>query len=116
MKARYQEIFHFVNMQLKNVGRDGMLPEGAVLTGGSAKMRGLLDLARESLRLPASIGVAEDLDGASGTSIGDPIYTSVIGVLLLAQKYGNLKKPFKLNLSLSNILASIKHFFKRFIP
>ena len=116
MKARYQEIFHYVNMQLKNVGRDGMLPEWAVLTGWSAKMRGLLDLARESLRLPASIGIAEDLDGASGTSIGDPIYTSVIWVLLVAQKYGNLKKPFKLNLSLSHIIASIKNFFKRFMP
>ncbi len=27
IRARYQEIFYYVNMQLKNVGRDGMLPE-----------------------------------------------------------------------------------------
>lgn len=116
MRARYHEIFHYVNMQLKNIGRDGMLPEGAVITGGGSKMRGLVILARESLRLPASIGVAEDLDGASGTSIADPIYTSVIGILLLAQKFGNLRKPFKLNFSLTHIVNSIKTFFKRFIP
>lgn len=33
IQARYEEIFHHVNMELKQVGRDGMLPEGAVLTG-----------------------------------------------------------------------------------
>lgn len=27
IKARYQEIFHYVNLELKKVGRDGMLPE-----------------------------------------------------------------------------------------
>ncbi len=79
-------------------------------------MRGVVGLARESLRLPAMIGIAEDLDGASGTSIGDPVYTSVIGVLLLAQKYGNLRKPFKLNLSFSQIFANIKTFVKRLLP
>ena len=26
-RARYEEIFHHVNMELKKVGRDGMLPE-----------------------------------------------------------------------------------------
>ena len=39
IRARYEEIFHHVNMELKKVGRDGMLPEGAILTGGAAKMR-----------------------------------------------------------------------------
>jgi cell division protein FtsA len=34
IRARYEEIFHHINMELKNVGRDGMLPEGAILTGG----------------------------------------------------------------------------------
>ena len=55
IRARYEEIFHHVIMELKQVGRDGMLPEGAVLTGGAAKMRGIVDLAREYLRLPACI-------------------------------------------------------------
>jgi len=99
IRARYEEIFHHVIMQLKQVGRDGMLPEGAVLTGGGAKMRGLVDLARDYLRLPACVGVPEEIDGISGTSISDPIYTSVVGTLLLAQKYGVARKQFKLNLS-----------------
>ena len=27
IRARYEEIFHHITMELKNVGRDGMLPE-----------------------------------------------------------------------------------------
>jgi len=29
--ARYEEIFYFVGQELKKIGRDGMLPEGAIL-------------------------------------------------------------------------------------
>jgi cell division protein FtsA len=86
IRARYDEIFHHIVMELKNVGRDGMLPEWAILTGGGAKMRGLADRAREYLRLPASIGVPEQVEWISGTSIADPIYTSVVGTLLFSHK------------------------------
>lgn len=61
-RARYEEIFHHVNMELKKVGRDGMLPEGVILTGGGSKMHGLVDLARSYLRLPANIGIPENVE------------------------------------------------------
>jgi cell division protein FtsA len=116
IRARYEEIFHHITMELKNVGRDGMLPEWAILTGGAAKMRWLADLARDYLRLPASIGVPEQVDGISGTSIADPIYTTVVGTLLLAQKYGTAKKPFKFSFSPGKSFSSLKALFKKFIP
>lgn len=87
IRARYAEIFYLVNMELKKVGRDGMLPEGAVLTGGGAKMRGVVDLAKEVLRLPASIGIPNQNENVGGASIVDPVYASVIGTLLLSQHY-----------------------------
>ena len=62
IQARYEEVFHHIVMELKKVGRDGMLPEGIVITGGAAKMRGLVDLARTYMRLPASIGVPVKVD------------------------------------------------------
>ena len=62
IRARYEEIFHHIVMELKKVGRDGMLPEGIVITGGGAKMRGLVDLARTYMRLPASIGVPDQVE------------------------------------------------------
>ena len=116
IRARYEEIFHHIVMELKKVGRDGMLPEGIVLTGGAAKMRWLVDLARTYMRLPASIGVPDSVEWVRGTSISDPIYSSVVGNLLLIQKYGTAKRPFKVNFSVGGIFASLKNIFKKIIP
>jgi cell division protein FtsA len=116
IKARYEEIFHHVNMELKKVWRDGMLPEWVILTGGGSKMHGLLDLARDYLRLPANIGVPENIDGVTGTSLNDPIYTAAIWILILMQKYGTPKRPFKVHFSLGGIFGSLKYLLKKVIP
>ena len=116
IRARYEEIFHHVVMELKKVGRDGMLPEGVILTGGGAKVRGLTDLARSYMRLPANIGVPDAVDGISGTSMSDPIYTSVVGILLLIQKYGTSKRPFKIQFSFGSLFQSFKNLIKKVLP
>lgn len=116
IRARYEEVFHHITMELKKVGRDGMLPEGIVITGGAAKMRGLVELARNYMRLPASIGVPDGADGITGTSISDPIYSSSVGILMLIQKYGTAKRPFKVNFSLGNAWNSLRNIFKKIIP
>lgn len=116
IRARYEEIFHHVVMELKHVWRDGMLPEGVVLTGGGSKIHGLTDLARSYMRLPANIGVPDAVEWVSGTSISDPIYTSVVGTLLLIQKYGTTRSNFKVQFSLKNLIHSFKNFFKKILP
>jgi cell division protein FtsA len=116
IRARYEEIFHHVNMELKKVGRDGMLPEWVILTGGGAKMRGLVSVAREYLHLPASVWVPENIDGVGGTSIADPIYSAAVGNLLLIQKYWATKRPFKVNFSLSGVISSLKNLMKKVMP
>ncbi|MDD2515967.1 MAG: cell division protein FtsA [Candidatus Gracilibacteria bacterium] len=116
IRARYTEILYFVNDELKKVGKNLMLPEGAVITGGGAKMKGLLDLSREVLKLPATIGVPEDSDYIAGTSVADPAFASVIGTVLLAQKYGVGKGSLKLNFSPGSFLKSIKNLFSKIVP
>lgn len=116
IRARYSEIFYFVNNELKKIGKDGMLPEGAVLTGGGAKAKDLNELAKEVLRLPSMIGTPEDSDLISGTSISDPIFAGIIGTLLLSQKYGVSHGGFKFNFSLKGFFGSIKNALKKIIP
>lgn len=116
IRARYEEIFHHIVMELKKIGRDGMLPEGAILTGGGAKTRGLTDLARSYLRLPATLGVPDMVESISGTSMSDPIYTAVVGNMLLIQKYGAPKRPFKFQFNIQGLVASLQRFIKKFIP
>lgn len=116
VSARYKEILHYVNVELKRVGRDGMLPEGAVLTGGGAKMRGLVPLVKSQLRLPSSVGVPEEHEYISGTSIADPLFASAVGTLLLVDRYGQEHGRFKWNFSFGSLGKTLKNAFKFLIP
>lgn len=55
--ARVEEIMEKVDAELKKAGRSGLLPAGAVLTGGGAKLKGVVEVAKRKLRLPASVGL-----------------------------------------------------------
>lgn len=116
IRARYAEILYFANDELKKVGKNLMLPEWAVIAGGWAKIKGLLELTREVLKLPASIGIPEDSDYIAGTSVADPAFASVIGTLLLAQKYWTWKSSLKFSFSPGSFIKSIKNLFSKLIP
>src|SRR5690606_24055390 len=47
--ARLEEIFECAARELKKAGRAGKLPSGVVLTGGSAKIPGIAEYAKEAL-------------------------------------------------------------------
>ncbi|MCD4704546.1 cell division protein FtsA, partial [bacterium] len=57
-KARVEEIFDLIGKELKKVDRFGMLPAGIVLTGGGSKLEGLVEHAKEQLRLPVFLAKA----------------------------------------------------------
>lgn len=114
--ARYREIFFLVNAELKKIRRDGMLPEGAVLSGGGAKMRNVLDLARQTLRLPAVIGVPQESEFVSGTSVADPVFASVIGTILLSHRYASNRTHIGASFSVSGFWSSIKNTFRKILP
>jgi len=59
IEIRLAEIFEFVNNELKLIGKSGQLPAGVVLTGGGAKIPGILELAKQELKLPIQIGIPE---------------------------------------------------------
>jgi len=63
IEARLEEIFNLVNKELKTIGKDRLLPAGAVLTGGTAKLPGAIDLAKKVLGLPAQTGFPIPLGG-----------------------------------------------------
>lgn len=68
IEVRLAEIFELVNNELKLVGKAGKLPAGAVITGAGAKMPGIVELAKQELKLPAQIGIPElsDIEFISG--------------------------------------------------
>ncbi len=61
INARVVEILEKIDKELNSIGRSGLLPAGAVLTGGGANIKGLIDVGRDTLRLPVSIGYPIDI-------------------------------------------------------
>lgn len=78
--ARVAEILEKVNNELVAVQRSGLLPAGVIFTGGGAKIGGLVELAKEELRLPASLGYPIDITGVADR-VGDISFSTAIGLV-----------------------------------
>lgn len=82
VEARYEEIFEAVFKELKRAGRAGKLPSGVVLVGGGAKVRGIVDFAKEHLAVAARLGKPTGYAGVSEQAEG-PEFAAAIGLMLM---------------------------------
>lgn len=90
IEVRLAEIFEFVNNELKLIGRSGKLPVGVILAGGGSKLPGIIDFAKDELKLPAQIGIADisSLEIPSGEislQAEDPEFVCSMGLLMQAR-------------------------------
>ena len=83
-----EEIFEAINKELTRAGRAGKLPSGAVLTGGSAKLKGLSEYAKESLGLAARVGKATGFGGVAD-GIDEPQFATAVGLMLIDSESTN---------------------------
>ena len=81
VEARLSEILELANKELKKIDRQGLLPAGVVLLGGGAKVPGLVDLAKETLKLPVQVGFPLELEGIID-EVEDPAFATAIGLVL----------------------------------
>lgn len=81
-EARVEELLEYVDKELKKIGKSRKLPGGAVIVGGTAKLPGLADFAKEKLQLPARIGTLQPLQGLVDV-IDDQAYATAIGLMQL---------------------------------
>lgn len=81
-EARVDELFDFVEKELKKIGKSKKLPGGVVLVGGTAKLPGLADFAKEKLQLAARVGTLQPLRGLADV-VDDPAYATAIGLMQL---------------------------------
>ncbi|HLF29168.1 MAG TPA: cell division protein FtsA [Anaerolineae bacterium] len=88
IEARAEEIFSLILQEVKRSGYDGLLPAGLVLTGGSAQLRGLRELGRQTLNMPVRVGGPHDLVGLVDT-ISTPAYATGVGLLKWGDREGD---------------------------
>ena len=85
VEPRYEELFHLVRKELRRSGFEELIAAGIVMTGGSAKMEGAIELAEEVFHMPVRLGVPQYVEGLSDV-VRNPIHATGVGLLLYGQE------------------------------
>jgi len=113
VEPRYEELFTLVQAELNRSGFEDMIAAGIVLTGGSSKMQGAVELAEEVFHMPVRIGLPQFVNGLVDV-IRNPIYATGVGLLLYAQVHdGNrMHEAVRLNDSTKNVWFRMRTWFQ----
>lgn len=79
IEARLEQLLTLVRKELRECGYDGALPGGLVLTGGTAQLPEIAELARQVVGMRARIGTPRKLAGL-GDSLGGPAFATAVGL------------------------------------
>ncbi len=82
VEARVDELFDFVEKELKRIHKSRKLPGGVVIVGGTANIPGIALFAREKLQLASRLGHMDNLQGIID-DIKKPEYITAVGLMQL---------------------------------
>lgn len=88
IEPRIEELYGLVLAELRRSGFEEVMGSGVVLTGGSSKMVGMIDLAEEVFHMPVRLGVPQYVGGLTGV-IDNPIYATGVGLVLYGAQNDN---------------------------
>ena len=119
VQARLEEILEIVKAEIKKTGYEDILSAGAILSGGVANTRGIIELAGEILKLPVKIGLPRNIRIGAGLAesrpsgrgiaeLNNPVYAVATGLT----RYSNMK-GFSL-FAKSTFSERLKKWFKNF--
>ena len=86
VEPRYDELLTLVQAELRKSGFEDLIAAGVVLTGGSSKMEGVVDLAEEIFHMPVRLGVPQYVSGLSDV-VSNPIHATGVGLLLFGEQH-----------------------------
>ncbi len=116
MEARAIEMLQMIKDELDKIGKDGLLPAGAVLTGCGAALEDLCELARKELRLPAELGFPTAPMSGMIDKIDNPIYATSVGLVLWGieeKQGGSPRSTFDLK-KLGGVFDKVRNIVERF--
>jgi len=108
-EPRMAEIFEEIEKELKRISRNKLLPAGIVVTGGGAKIPGIVDFGRKKLGLPCRVGTPRRFF----PPVEDPSFSTLCGLVLCGM---DLEEEEEEKFNIKGIWGKIKKIFRIFIP
>ncbi|MBI1194435.1 MAG: cell division protein FtsA [Gammaproteobacteria bacterium] len=81
IEPRYEELFTLIQAELRRSGFEDLIASGVVMTGGSSKMLGVIELAEEVFHMPVRLGMPHRIRGLTEV-VNSPIYATGVGLLM----------------------------------
>jgi cell division protein FtsA len=85
VEPRYEELFALIREELRRSGFEEVIAAGVVLTGGSSKMEGAVELAEEVFHMPVRLGIPQHISGLVDV-VSNPIHSTGVGLLLYGRE------------------------------
>lgn len=111
IEPRYEELLHLIHAELRRSGFDHLLAGGIVMTGGSSKVEGLIDLAEEVFHMPVRLGIPQLVTGMAEV-INNPIHATGVGLLLFGLENGASNEQSRGGGSFREIWGRMKSWFQ----
>jgi cell division protein FtsA len=112
VEPRYEELISLIQAELRRSGFEDIIAAGIVMTGGSSKMEGVIELAEEIFHMPVRLGVPHSVSGLVDV-VRNPIHATGVGLLLFGhqqRKTGSLE-ALSSN-SVQGVLKRMKSWFQ----
>ncbi|MFT7091519.1 MAG: cell division protein FtsA, partial [Candidatus Azotimanducaceae bacterium] len=110
VEPRYDELFTLVQAELRRSGYEDLIAAGIVLTGGTSKMEGVVELAEEIFHMPVSIGKPTNVTGLTDI-VRNPIYATAVGLLLYGAKQIGQEIVVPPAENISGMVGKVKNWF-----
>jgi len=113
VEPRYEELLALVHAELQRSGYEELLAAGVVMTGGSSKMEGVIELAEEVFHMPVRLGVPQGVTGLAEV-VSNPVYATGVGLLYFGcqhkGKHGDVESF--MGASFQGALGRMKNWFQ----
>jgi cell division protein FtsA len=111
VEPRYAELFELVKDELQRSGFDDLIGAGVVLTGGSSKIEGVIDLGEEIFHKPVRLGIPQGVGGLVD-SIKTPIHATGVGLLLFAAEHVKYNQGLSTDPSMKSLFVRMRRWLK----
>lgn len=112
VEPRYEELFTLVQAELRRSGFEDLVAAGIVLTGGTSKMEGVVELAEEIFHMPVRLATPQGVDGLVDI-VKNPIYATGVGLLIYGMRQqleGAMEQ--RQRVGIGGVLERIRSWFK----
>ncbi len=95
LEPRVEEILSLLYHDLVRSDFDGMISSGVVVTGGSAELQGITEMAEHVFNAPARVGYPQGIGGLAEI-VNKPMYATAVGLVIYGSKANKKHKKFRI--------------------